>query len=342
MFAVLSAENKNRPYLNDTIYVSLKTIAGLGTLELQITSLDRFQMSSACLLASASSMNVFQLGNYTVSVFPVNPQSTISSPLTVPLLIGTPTEEGEFPILVFLHGFMLENSFYSQLIQHIASHGFIVIVPQTISSQQKGVTEWLSNGLGSILPPLVRPNLSKAALGGHSRGGKLAFALALSYTSNPPSSNGDSSLIKYSALVGIDPVEGPRKGMQLPPVVLTYVPRSFDLDMAALVVGSGLGEIRTSALIHACAPKGVNHKEYFNECQSPAYHFVVKDYGHMDTLDDVTRGVKGVATYRACKRGKSREPMRRFVGDHSYLSAIKDEKDTSLPVQLETVEFLKD
>ncbi|XP_026438221.1 chlorophyllase-2, chloroplastic-like [Papaver somniferum] len=319
-------------------------------------------MSSACLLASASSsassMNVFQLGNYTVSVFPVNPQSTVS-PLTVPLLIGTPTEEGEFPILVFLHGFMLENSFYSQLIQHIASHGFIVVAPQLFEIDEmesaKGVTEWLSNGLGSVLPPMVRPNLSKAALGGHSRGGKLAFALALSYTSNPPSSNGDTSLIKYSALVGIDPVEGPRKGMQLPPVVLTYVPRSFDLDMAALVVGSGLGEKRTSALIHACAPKGVNHKEYFNECQSPAYHFLVKDYGHMDTLDDVTRGVKGLATYRACKSGKSREPMRRFVGgitiafmkaylegDHGHLNAIKDGKDISLPVELETVEFLKD
>ncbi|XP_026384777.1 chlorophyllase-2, chloroplastic-like [Papaver somniferum] len=214
---------------------------------------------------------------------------------------------------------------------------------------KKRVTEWLSNGLSSILPPAVRPNLSKAALGGHSRGGKLAFALALSYT------RGDSSLFKYSALVGIDPVEGPRKGMQLPPVVLTYVPRSFDLGMAALVVGSGLGEIRTSALIHACAPKGVNHKEYFNECRSPAYHFVVKDYGHMDTLDDVTKGIKGVATYRACKSGKSREPMMRFVGgitialmkaylegDHSHLNAIRDGKDVSLPVQLQTVEFLED
>ncbi|KAI3897230.1 hypothetical protein MKX03_032421 [Papaver bracteatum] len=357
-------------------------------------------MSSACLLASASassSMNVFQLGNYTVSVFPVNPQSTATHPPTVPLLIGTPTEEGEFPILVFLHGFMLENSFYSQLIQHIASHGYIVIAPQLFEIDEmesaKGVTEWLSNGqfrgkiLGPrsliifinitttttstifininsaattdlqfpLLPPMVRPNLSKAALGGHSRGGKIAFALALSYTGNPPSSNGDSSLIKYSALVGIDPVEGPRKGMPLPPIVLTYVPRSFDLDMAALVVGSGLGEIRTSALIHACAPKGVNHKEYFNECRSPAYHFVVKDYGHMDTLDDETGGINGIATYCACKSGKSREPMRTFVGgitiaflkaylegDHSHLNAIKDEKDNSLPVELQTVECLED
>ncbi|KAI3965510.1 hypothetical protein MKW92_016588 [Papaver armeniacum] len=294
-------------------------------------------MSSAS--HSSSSINVFQLGKYTVSFFPVNPQSSTltSSPLfnhslTVPLLIATPTEEGEFPILVFLHGFLLENSFYSQLIQHIACHGFIVIAPQLPNSGEiesaKGVTEWLSVGLCPVLPPVVRPNLSKAALGGHSRGGKIAFGLALSYTSNPKS-NSDSSLIKYSALVGIDPVEGLMKGIPIPPLVLTYVPHSFDLDMAALVVGSGLGEIKRNPLFLACAPKGVNHEEFYSEW------------------------IKGAVTYCACKNGKSREPMRSFVGgitvafmkaylegDDSYLNAIKDGKDINLSVQLQTVEFL--
>ncbi|KAI3850218.1 hypothetical protein MKX03_012112 [Papaver bracteatum] len=319
-------------------------------------------MSSAS-HSSSSSINVFQLGKYTVSLFPVNPQSSTltSSPLlnhslTVPLLIATPTEEGEFPILVFLHGFLLENSFYSQLIQHIASHGFIVIAPQLPISGEiesaKGVTEWLSVGLCPLLPPVVRPNLSKAALGGHSRGGKIAFGLALSYNNNP-GSNSDSSLIKYSALVGIDPVEGLMKGIPIPPLVLTYVPHSFDLDMAALVVGSGLGEIKRNPLFFACAPKGVNHEEFYSECRSPACHFVVKDYGHMDTLDDETKGIKGAVTHCACKNGKSREPMRSFVGgitvafmkaylegDDSYLNAIKHGKDINLPVQLQTVEFL--
>lgn len=197
----------------------------------------------------------------------------------------------------------------------------------------------MSDGPCPLLPPVVRPNLSKAPLGGHSRGGKIAFGLALSYISNP------SNRIKYSAVAGIDPVEGLMKGIPIPPLVLTYVPHSFDLDMAALVVGSGLGEIKRNPLFFACAPKGVNHEEFYSECRSPA----------LDTLDDETKGIKGAVTYCACKNGKSREPMRSFVGgitvafmkaylegDDSYLNAIKDGKDINLPAQLQTVEFLKD
>ncbi|KAI3968858.1 hypothetical protein MKX01_029008 [Papaver californicum] len=109
------------------------------------------------------------------------------------------------------------------------------------------------------------------------------------------------------------------KGIPIPPLVLTYVPHSFDLDMAALVVGSSLGEIQRNPLFLACAPKGVNHVEFFSECRSPACYFLIKDYGHMDTLNDETKGIKGAVTYCACKNGKSREPMRRFVGGITVL-----------------------
>ncbi|MCL7038584.1 hypothetical protein MKW94_003250 [Papaver nudicaule] len=321
----------------------------------------------------SSTRNVFELGAYTVCVLQVDPKSCarttsssssslLSHPLTKSLLIATPTEKGEFPILVFLHGFLLYNSFYSQLIQHIASHGFIVIAPQLYNcagpdssdeiKSAAAVTEWLSDGLSSVLPPAVLPNLTKAALAGHSRGGKVAFALALSYSSASKSGS-TNSLIKYSVLMGIDPVDGMDKGKQTPPPVLTYVPRSFDVDMAALVVGSGLGEIKKNRFFPPCAPKGVNHEDFYNECQSPACYFVVKDYGHTDMLDDETKGIRGKLSHCTCKSGKTREPMRRFVGgimvafmkaylegDPSYLNAIKDGKETRNPVELQTVEFL--
>ena len=35
-----------------------------------------------------------------------------------------------------------------------------------------------------------------------------------------------------------------------------------------------------------CAPKDVNHKEFYHECKPPCYYFVTKDYGHLDMLDD--------------------------------------------------------
>ncbi|KAL3507841.1 hypothetical protein ACH5RR_033223 [Cinchona calisaya] len=56
------------------------------------------------------------------------------SPHPKPLLIVTPSEVGEFPVLLFIHGYLLSNSFYSQLLQHVASHGFIVIAPQVNNS----------------------------------------------------------------------------------------------------------------------------------------------------------------------------------------------------------------
>ncbi|KAK6914006.1 Chlorophyllase [Dillenia turbinata] len=319
-------------------------------------------MSTATSLPSSSSSvgtNVFEPGNYKTMLLKLEPvaaapaNSSISDQPPKPLLIALPSEKGEFPTLLLLHGYLLYNSFYSQLIQHIASHGFIVIAPQlyTVAGPDTSeeikcaaaITNWLFQGLQRFLPSHVHPNLSKLGLAGHSRGGKVAFALALQKPS--PSS-------KFSALIGIDPVDGMGKGQQTPPPVLTYVPHSFDLDMAVMVIGSGLGEIRRNPLFPPCAPKGVNHEDFFRECCKPACYFVAKDYGHVDMLDDETKGIRGRSTYCLCKNGKSREPMRRFVGgiivafmkaylsnDHSDLLAIRDGHETA-PVELQKVVFL--
>lgn len=76
--------------------------------------------------------NVFGFGSYTTMLQKVESVTTSSMPVPPPksLLIATPSEAGEFPLLIFLHGYLLYNSFYSQLLQHVASHGFIVIAPQ--------------------------------------------------------------------------------------------------------------------------------------------------------------------------------------------------------------------
>lgn len=204
------------------------------------------------------------------------------------------------------------------------------------------ITNWLTEGLQNLLPPHVKPNLTKIALAGHSRGGKTSFALAL---------RKQLTTLKFSALIGIDPVDGMDKGKQTPPPVLTYVPHSFDLDMAVMVIGSGLGAVKRNPLFPPCAPSGVNHEDFYNECREPACYFVVKDYGHVDMLDDDTKGIRGKSSYCLCKNGKSRGPMRKFTGgivvafmkaytegDFSSLMAIKDGHETA-PVELETAKF---
>ncbi|KAJ8768422.1 hypothetical protein K2173_021575 [Erythroxylum novogranatense] len=320
-------------------------------------------MSCSC-GSRAATTDVYELGKYKTVLEAVessgsawtcrNKTASSSPPVPPPkpLLIATPCEAGEYPLLLFLHGYLLSNSFYSQLIQHVASHGFIVIAPQLYSvagpdssdeiKATADITNWLSKGLHYLLPPHVQPNLTKLALAGHSRGGKTAFALTLGKATTD---------LKFSALIGVDPVDGMDKGKQTPPPVLTYVPHSFDLNMAVMIIGSGYGDTKRNPLFPPCAPKGVNHVDFFNECRKPACYFVVKNYGHLDMLDDDTKGIKGKATYCLCKNGESREPMRRFVagatvaflqtflgGDSSHLMALKDGQ--SGPVDLEVVKFL--
>ncbi|KAK7354899.1 hypothetical protein VNO80_14141 [Phaseolus coccineus] len=301
-------------------------------------------------MCSYSSTSVFDSGKYTTETLRVESESYTQSnvPPPKPLLIATPHEAGEFSVLIFLHGYLLYNSFYSQLIQHVASHGFIVIAPQlyTVAGPDTSdeihsaaaITNWLSQGLCKFLPPNVIPNLNKLALSGHSRGGKTAFALSLRRLNI-------TTDMKFSALIGVDPVDGMDKGKQTPPPVLTYVPHSFDLDMPVMVIGSGLGEVKRNPLFPPCAPKGVNHENFFKECKKPAWYFVAKDYGHSDMLDDDTKGIRGKATYCLCKNGDSRKPMRRFVGgvivaflkaylqdDYGDLLAIRD-MHVSLPLE---------
>ncbi|WRX22180.1 Chlorophyllase - like 2 [Theobroma cacao] len=305
---------------------------------------------------TTSATNVFGFGSFTTMLQKVDSVTTSSLPVPPPkpLLIATPCEAGEFPLIIFLHGYLLYNTFYSQLLQHVASHGFIVIAPQLYTvagadatdeiKSTAAITSWLSKKvLQGLLPPYVQPNLSKLGLAGHSRGGKVAFALALEKA---------MTTLKFSALIGVDPVDGMDKGKQTPPPVLTYVPYSFNLDMAVMVIGSGLGEVKRNPLFPPCAPKGVNHEDFFKECRKPACYFVAKDYGHLDMLDDDTKGIRGRSSYCLCKNGEAREPMRRFVGgvvvafmeaylngDHTDLIAIRDGHETA-PVELKTVEFL--
>ncbi|XP_050365579.1 chlorophyllase-1-like [Argentina anserina] len=169
-----------------------------------------------------------------------------------PLLIATPTVNGTYPVLLLLHGFYLRKYFYKGILQHTASHGFIVVGPQfyslvpptgpeEIESAAK-VVNWLAQGLQSLLPENVVADLTKVALSGRSRGGKEAFALALGHAK-------ESLSHKFSVLIGIDPVAGANQSCRTHPHILTYVPSSFDLNIPVEVIGSGLGPEKKNGCI---------------------------------------------------------------------------------------------
>uniref|UniRef100_A0ACD5VJK2 Uncharacterized protein n=1 Tax=Avena sativa TaxID=4498 RepID=A0ACD5VJK2_AVESA len=309
----------------------------------------------------ASAGDVFDHGRHGTSLAQVDEAKTRRcSPASVtavgppkPLLIAAPCDAGEYPVVVFLHGYLANNYFYSQLLQHVASHGFIVIAPQmyTLSgpdttaeiNSAAAVVDWLAaDGLSSTLPPNVRPILTAVSIAGHSRGGKVAFALALGHA---------KTSLPLAALVAVDPVDGTGLGQQTAPPILTYKETPLRVQAPVMVIGTGLGEVPRNALFPPCAPLGVSHAAFYDECPAPACHLVARDYGHTDMMDDVTRGAKGLATRAVCKNGESRAPMRRFVGGAmvaflkkwvegrpEWLDGIRDRPEVA-PVVLSAVEF---
>jgi len=161
-----------------------------------------------------------------------------------------------------------------------------------------------------VLPEDIEGDIHNLALAGHSRGGYIAFALALGLA--------DVSLdVDFSALIGVDPVAGTSKTNQMEPKILNYESCSFNFSIPVAIIGTGLGNKPACPIIRqTCAPDGVSHTEIFNECKPPCSHFVTTDYGHMDVLDDDI-GLIGEGARAMCKgsrRGVSRDPMRRTVG----------------------------
>jgi predicted dienelactone hydrolase len=78
------------------------------------------------------------------------PYTVQNMSLTVPveksqrsLCIAVPTVEGDvegkFPVVQFQHGFWIKNTWYSQIISHVASYGFIVVAPQVNSLASFGL-----------------------------------------------------------------------------------------------------------------------------------------------------------------------------------------------------------
>ncbi|CAN6356667.1 unnamed protein product [Urochloa humidicola] len=286
----------------------------------------------------AAVTSVFQQGNHAVELIEADGKTAPMPPM--PILVAAPKVAGTYPVAIFLHGFFLQSHFYEQVLKHCASFGFIMVAPQlqvsifTPTSSEKDIATaskvavWLPEGLLSVLPEGVKPDVSKLALAGHSRGAHTAFSLALGYGKT---NNG----LKFSALIGIDPVAGQDKSSQVSPKILTYKPSSFNIAMPVLVIGTGLGEQKRHEFLlgSACAPKDVNDKEFYRECKPPCYHLVTRDYGHLDLLDD-----EYVSLFRyLCKEGNNRkEAMRRSVAGImvAFLKAVLSGEDGDLMVIL--------
>ncbi len=263
--------------------------------------------------------NPYVAGEYQIGVSAIE---TEQSGAALQFDLYAPTAIQTYPLIVFQHGFTMDASYYSDMLTHLASHGFVVVAPQMYKASSliglpKTAEEaasaaefyaWLPEHLESFAG--VDVDFEKVGLAGHSRGGKVIW-LAL---------DADRSLA--SAVAGVDPVDGtggPFGGEA------RVIDGPFDFPFPTLVLGSGLGG--------SCAPEGDNHVQFYEASAAPAWHVVVSDYGHNDFLNDSTPGCLGCGI---CTNGPNRASMRRVTAGMLvafFKHTLTDEPDWDILLQ---------
>lgn len=216
------------------------------------------------------------------------------------LLVVSPVDASAAPVVVFVHGFVLQNDFYTNIFEHLASHGFVVVAPQFENSLQDTAPAaedadriaqtiaWIKANLASKLG--APPNTDTLGLAGHSRGAKVSWSLL---QDRPDLAR---------ALAGLDPVDGTGGPDGDEPRVVDQ-PVSFNTP--TFILGAGLGP--DDSLGQACAPAGDNHVKFWDASQSPAWHVVAPDYGHMDMIGADT----GCTLFcDICPGNDDKQPMR--------------------------------
>ncbi len=200
----------------------------------------------------------------------------------VAMQVYEPEEPGRYAVVVFQHGFMMQNTYYSTILEHLASHGFVVVAPQMTggsffdapsareeADEAKELYDWLEAGLAERIS--VTPSFEQVGLTGHSRGAKVIWLVM----------SDDASYA--DALAGIDPVDGtggPLGGEE------RVIDGEFGFSLPVFIMGTGLGP--EPVFGQACAPEGDNHEQFYAASPSPAWHVVATEHGHVDMLDDET------------------------------------------------------
>ncbi|MEZ4461380.1 MAG: dienelactone hydrolase family protein [bacterium] len=221
-------------------------------------------------------MNVYAAGPLAVA------KLTIPASGSAPnkeLTVHHPTVAGTYPLVVIQHGFILRSTAYDAIAERMASHGYVVVAPQMYAPSFIGAPStdveaeaaetlytWLLANIDARLPVTV--DTTSFGVAGHSRGGKVAWMVR------------KGGFTEIDAIAGIDPVDS---GGGLLSNETRVADAPFTFSLPTLIIGTGLGTQRVAG--QQCAPDGDNHLEFWDAAQSPAWHVIAPDYGHLDMVD---------------------------------------------------------
>ncbi len=281
--------------------------------------------------AYVSPGNFYEPGELSVQVINV-PDTTAP----VELDIYTPVPTDTYPLVIFQHGFTGSIKGYETMSTHLASHGFVVVLPQMYPAGGSGyiptpeeeaalgvqIISWLEANINTIVAP-VTADTNLLGLAGHSRGGQIAYRMALQVPE------------KVDALAGVDPVDGLVIFGQT--LVITG-PLSFDIP--TYILGTGLGPIVVGGFL-ACAPEEIGPFHFYCASPNPTWLAVATTHGHADMIDE-----EDYSDF--CPGGPDRDGMRAFTagtcaaffsgtlqGNVNALSVLSDPESAPVPATME-------
>jgi len=278
------------------------------------------------------SVDFYDQGPFPVQVIYV---PDISAPVT--LDIYTPSDSDTYPVIIFQHGFTGSIKNYETISTYLASHGFVVVLPQMYPPGDSGsaptleeeadlgvqIISWIEGNINSHIP--VVADTSLLGLAGHSRGGQIAYRMALD----------DDTTGKVKALAGVDPVDGIEMFGQ---TLAVTGPLTFDIP--TYILGTGLGPIVVDDFL-ACAPEEVGPLHFYCNSPNPTWLVMATTHGHADMIDEED-------FEEFCPGGPDRDGMRALTGgtlaaffsgilqgNESALSVLSDSGSAPVPTEME-------
>jgi dienelactone hydrolase len=215
---------------------------------------------------------------------------------TIPLTLYLPEADTTRPVVVFHHGFQLTPTQYASYGEHLASWGFVVVMPEMpggvfglgapshleLKEYLGAVLDWIAAdaATGTDGDLLGRADPERIGLAGHSMGGKISLLLA---------TEDDRPL----AVFGIDPVDA--AGSPLPVSEEDYpsvTPELMDqIGVPLALLGETTNGTCEGFMCQACAPEEDNFHQYYLHAVSPSVEIEVLGASHMSFLDDPDCGM---------------------------------------------------
>jgi chlorophyllase len=225
--------------------------------------------------AYVSPGNFYQQGELSVSRITI--PDTIAP---VELDVYAPSASDFYPVIIFQHGFSASIKGYETISTQLASHGFVVVLPQMYPPGDFGAapTPAAEAALGVQIIAWVQANINNyisvnasttlLGLAGHSRGGQTAYRIAVAIPQT------------IKALAGVDPVDGIELFGQTP-----FITAPLSFDIPTYILGTGLGPIVVNNFI-ACAPDYAGPNHFYCANPNPTWLVTATTHGHADMIDE--------------------------------------------------------